>query len=159
VTGRGHGMTGRVWSVAAAVRRGSLGFCTSASGHLQDRRSGQTPRGTTEREGLIRRSGVSGQSRSNVSGREKPSLDPFCTQTGHNIRSSSAARPVGASRAQALCDRHVRSVERRVRSLDDRWGTDSTVEILRSSFEGEDTWTATGDRTQCSASGHIDRRI
>jgi hypothetical protein len=34
-----------------------------------------------------------------------------------------------------------------------------TVEILHSSFEGEDTWMATGDRTQCSASGHIDLRI
>jgi hypothetical protein len=31
-----------------------------------------------------------------------------------------------------------------------------TVEILRSSFEGEDTWMATGDWTQCSVSGHID---
>jgi hypothetical protein len=38
VTGRGHGMTGRVWSVATAVRRGSLGFCTGVFGHSRDRR-------------------------------------------------------------------------------------------------------------------------
>jgi hypothetical protein len=44
----------RVRSVAATIKRRSLGFCTGASG--------QAPRGTAEREGLIRHGGASGQS-------------------------------------------------------------------------------------------------
>jgi hypothetical protein len=63
-----------------------------------------------------------------------------------------SACPVGASRVQALCDLRVRS-----RLTVGTWQV--TVEILRSSFEGEDMWMATGDRTQCSTSGHIDLRV
>jgi hypothetical protein len=70
VIGRGHGMTGRVRSVAAVVRHGSLGFCTGASDHLQDRRSGQAPRGIVEHEGLIGCDDASDQSRSDASGHE-----------------------------------------------------------------------------------------
>jgi hypothetical protein len=49
--GRGHGMTGHVRAVAAAVRRGSLGFCTSVSGHSRDRRVRSGARGTANAKG------------------------------------------------------------------------------------------------------------
>jgi hypothetical protein len=75
------------------------------------------------------------------------------------VRFVKRVRSVEVSRARAVRDLRVRSVEQRVRSLDDYWGAELTVEILRLSFEEEDTWTATGDRSQCSASGHIDRHV
>jgi hypothetical protein len=75
VTRRGLSMTGRVRSVAAAVKRRTLGLCTGTSGRSRDRCIRSCPRGTTEREGLIGHGGASDQLRSDMSGHEKPSLD------------------------------------------------------------------------------------
>jgi hypothetical protein len=47
--------------------------------------SGQAPKGTAEREGLIGHGGTSGQLRSNASGHEKPFLDPFCTRIERRV--------------------------------------------------------------------------
>jgi hypothetical protein len=67
--GRGYGMTGHVRAVAAAVRRGSLGFCTSVSGHSRDRRVRSGARGTANAKGSIRHGGASGHDRPDASGR------------------------------------------------------------------------------------------
>jgi hypothetical protein len=60
-------LTGRVRSVAAAVKRGSLGFCTYASGHSRDQRIRLRQR-DNERGGLIGHGGASGHDRPNTSG-------------------------------------------------------------------------------------------
>jgi hypothetical protein len=61
-------------------------------------------------EELTGRGGESGHDRPDTSGRGGCLLDSNRT-LGVTRPVSSAAHPVGASRAQALCDRHVRSIQ------------------------------------------------
>jgi hypothetical protein len=140
VTIHGLSMTRRVRSVqrcSSGTRGEVLGFATGASDHA--------PRGAARREGLIGHQGASSHMRPDASGRRNRSLDPFCTQTGRRV-----------SRVRLVLQR-VRSVLRgrrrcaicasglghwRVRSLGDRWGAESTVEIWRSTLNAGDTWTA-----------------
>jgi hypothetical protein len=70
VTGHGLGMTGRVRSVAAAVRHGTLGLCTSMSGRSRDRRVRSSPRDATKHARSIGHCGMSGHDRPDASGRE-----------------------------------------------------------------------------------------
>jgi hypothetical protein len=152
VTGRGHGMTRRVWSVATAVRRGSLGFCTGVFGHSRDWRVRSSAQRDCRTRGVDRTWWRVLSVTIECVRSQKTLSGPFLysEQTSCVPRPvSSTARLVGASRAQALCDR-------RVRSLDDRWGVELTIEILRSSFEGEDTWTAMRPVTSTGASGHCE---
>jgi hypothetical protein len=108
--------------------------------------SGRAPRGVERGEELI--------------GRAMGALWTTIGRWHCRVRSLRGARSVGASRAQALCERRVRSIRRRVRSIAfDRW---RTVTVGGSSGRGrfrEDTWTAQGDRTRCSASGQFDQRV
>jgi hypothetical protein len=61
-------------------------------------------------EELTGRGGESGHDRPDASGRVGCLLDSN-RMLGVMRLVSSTARPVGASRAQALCDRHIRSIE------------------------------------------------
>jgi hypothetical protein len=121
--------------------------------------SGRAPRGVERGEELIGRA-----ARSVTRNQTRPvAMGALWTAIGRwhcRVRSLRGARPVGASRAQALCDRRVWSFERHVRSIVfDRW---RAVTVGGSSGRGcfwEDTWTAQGDRTRCSASGQFDQRV
>jgi hypothetical protein len=70
VTGRGLGMTGRVRSVAVAVRHRMLGLHTGTSGRLWDRPVRSSPREATKHARSIRRGGASGHDQLDASGRE-----------------------------------------------------------------------------------------
>jgi hypothetical protein len=70
VTGCGLGMTGRVQSVAAVVRRGTLGLCTGASDRSWDRRVRSSPRKDAQHARSIGRGGASGHDRPDASSRE-----------------------------------------------------------------------------------------
>jgi hypothetical protein len=138
-------MIGSFQSVVVAVEReGQLGFLTRASGQALEKL-----RSTRSRSDVVARSVMIDQTRQVVSG---CLLEMFeCWHCG--------IRFVLWHVWLLTRWRMAVSVGQHVRSLDDRWGAKSTFEILCSSFEWEDTWMATGDRTQCSTSNHIDWRV
>jgi hypothetical protein len=108
-------VTGRVRSVAAAVRRGSLGFCTSASGHSRDRRVRSGARGTTnakDRSDAVARH----QTRPVMIDRTRPVVcGCLLESTGRwhcGVRSVQTARPVTLARERVhLSDRYDRTNE------------------------------------------------
>jgi hypothetical protein len=51
-TGRGHGLTGRVWSVQHSSQARGLGFATGVSGPSRDQSVRSGTRGTVRGEGL-----------------------------------------------------------------------------------------------------------
>jgi hypothetical protein len=81
VTGRGHGLTGRVRSVQRSSQARGLGFATGAFGHSRD----QSIRSGTQRNSAWRRAertrGASGHTRSDASGHERSLLDSNRTLT------------------------------------------------------------------------------
>jgi hypothetical protein len=144
VIGRWSGLTSASGQFTWAQRKGAFG---------------RAPRGAECGEELIGRA-----ARPITCDRTRPvAVGALWTPTGRRVqrvRSLRGARPVGASRAQALCDRRVRLIGRRIRSIAfDRW---CAVAVGGSSGRGcfqEDTWTAQGNRTRCSASGQFDQRV
>jgi hypothetical protein len=109
VTGRGLGLTRCVQLVAIVAEARGLGFYTGTYDHSRDRR---VRSGTHRvyrscgRSEAVARSVTFGRARPVASG---PLLDSNRTP-GVTRPVSSAARPVGASWAWALCDRRVRSI-------------------------------------------------
>jgi hypothetical protein len=100
-TERSLSLTGRVRSVAAAVEVRELGFCTGASDHSWDQRV------RSGAKKVYRSRGRSDAVACPVA--SGPLLDSNRTLCVTRPVSS-AARPVGASRARALCDRRVWSI-------------------------------------------------
>jgi hypothetical protein len=101
-------MTGHVRSVAAAVRHGTIGFATGASGRSQDQRVRSSPRETVKHTKSIGRGDASGHDRPDASGPCGCSLE----MTGRyhcGVRFVKRARPVKVSRARAVRDLRVRS--------------------------------------------------
>jgi hypothetical protein len=102
VTRHGLVLTGRVRSVAAAAEARGLGFCIGASGHSRDRhvQSGaQRVYSSRGRSDAVAHPVTIDWTRPVTSG---PLLDSNRTPSVTRPVSF-AARPVGASRAQALC--------------------------------------------------------
>jgi hypothetical protein len=75
VTGRGHGVTGRVRSVQRSSQARGLGFATGASGHLRDRRVRSGAQKCSAWRKAFRTRGASGHTRSDASGSRGSLLD------------------------------------------------------------------------------------
>jgi hypothetical protein len=108
VTGCGLSTTRHVRSVAAVVKRGTLGLCTSVSGRSRDRRVRSSPREVAKHARSIRRGGTSCHNRPTC----QVTSGCLLETTGHwhcGVRCIKRARQVVISRTRVVRDMCVRS--------------------------------------------------